>query len=153
MEWVDNAQARSGYHYYPGILSAVIPGSASVSPRGLGFLSSNLVPERNQHVISVELVTRLLPSCGCDAVVDRLSKTIRVMHSNSEISSKGLSRLFRDRVWRTLVYRSALSAIAAPNSLPILFARALITSLARRCRLLFPLSAHSRNPRISTCMC
>ena len=40
---------------------------------------------------------------GYDAimvVVDRLSKMIRVVATNGEVTSEGVARIFRDRVWK-----------------------------------------------------
>jgi hypothetical protein len=68
-----------------------------------GTLSPNAIPERNWQYISVDLITQLPPSMGYDAimvVVDRLSKMIRVIPTNGEVTSEGVARLFRDRVWK-----------------------------------------------------
>jgi hypothetical protein len=68
-----------------------------------GLLAPNLVPEANWQVISADLITQLPQSQGYDAilvVVDRLSKMIRLVPTNGELTSEGLARLYRDRVWK-----------------------------------------------------
>jgi transposase InsO family protein/predicted aspartyl protease len=70
-------------------------------PRGL--LSPNRIPERNWQWISVDLITQLPPSLGYDAIlviVDRLSKLIRLAATNGGVTSEGIARLFRDKVWK-----------------------------------------------------
>jgi len=68
-----------------------------------GLLSPNPIPEHNWQFISVDLITQLPMSKGRDAilvVVDRLSKMIRLALTNGELSSEGLARLYRDKVWQ-----------------------------------------------------
>jgi RNase H-like domain found in reverse transcriptase/Reverse transcriptase (RNA-dependent DNA polymerase)/Integrase zinc binding domain/Chromo (CHRromatin Organisation MOdifier) domain len=68
-----------------------------------GTLAPNTIPQRNWQYISVDLITQLPPSLGHNAimvVVDRLSKMIRVIPTNGEVTSEGIAKLFRDRVWK-----------------------------------------------------
>ena len=63
-----------------------------------GTLSPNIVLMRNWQYIAIDLITSLPPSMGYDVVVDRLSKMIRVVATNGEVTSEGVARIFRDRV-------------------------------------------------------
>src|ERR1700710_2956933 len=68
-----------------------------------GLLAPNTVPEFNWQVVSVDLITQLPSSRSYDAilvVVDRLSKMIRLTPTNGELTSEGLARLYRDRIWK-----------------------------------------------------
>jgi hypothetical protein len=68
-----------------------------------GSLAPNLIPETNWQVVSADLITQLPQSQGYDAilvVVDRLSKMVRLVPTNGELTSEGLARLYRDRVWK-----------------------------------------------------
>lgn len=69
----------------------------------IGTLSPNLIPDRNWEIVSVDLITQLPHSLGHDAivvVVDRLSKMIRLAPANNKLTSEGLARIYRDRVWK-----------------------------------------------------
>lgn len=51
----------------------------------------------------MDLITQLPHSLGHDAivvVVDHLSKMIRLAPANGELTSEGLARIYRDRVWK-----------------------------------------------------
>lgn len=51
----------------------------------------------------MDLITQLPQSSGNDAilvVMDRLSKMICLAPTNGELSSEGLARLYRDRIWQ-----------------------------------------------------
>jgi hypothetical protein len=68
-----------------------------------GLLAPNTIPEFNWQVVSVDLITQLPSSRSYDAilvVVDRLSKMIRLTPTNGELTSEGLARLYRDRIWK-----------------------------------------------------
>lgn len=68
-----------------------------------GTLAPNLIPERNWSIVSVDLITQLPRSLGHDAIVvivDRLSKMIRLVPANGELTSEGLARVYRDHVWK-----------------------------------------------------
>ncbi|KIL70533.1 hypothetical protein M378DRAFT_117693 [Amanita muscaria Koide BX008] len=71
--------------------------------RPMGTLAPNLVPERSWQIVSVDLISQLPTSHGYDAivvVVDRFSKMIRLTPVNEQITSEGMARIYRDRVWR-----------------------------------------------------
>ena len=68
----------------------------------VGKLAPHLVPDRPWQIVSVDLISHLPPSHGYDAIVvivDRFSKMIRLTPTNAELTSAGMARIFRDRVW------------------------------------------------------
>lgn len=71
--------------------------------RPVGTLAPNLVPDRNWQIVSVDLISQLPPSHGYDAimvVVDRFSKMVRITPINDQVTSEGIARIYRDRIWR-----------------------------------------------------
>src|SRR5882672_459620 len=72
-----------------------------VSPTG--NLMPNQVPDHRWQVISVNLITELLPSQGYNTImvgVDHLSKRAHVMPTTSDVTAAGVARFFRDHVWK-----------------------------------------------------
>src|SRR5882672_8786982 len=68
-----------------------------------GKLMPNRIPDRCWQVISVDLITELLPSRGYDAimvVVDHLSKRTHVIPTTSDVTAAGVAKLFRDHIWK-----------------------------------------------------
>src|SRR5882672_5405475 len=68
-----------------------------------GKLMPNRIPDRCWQVISVDLITELLPSRGYDAimvVVDHLSKQAHVIPTTLDITAAGVAKLFRDHIWK-----------------------------------------------------
>src|SRR5882672_11094527 len=68
-----------------------------------GKLMPNRIPDHHWQVISVDLITELLPSRGYDAimvVVDRLSKRTHVIPTTSDVTAAGVAKLFRDHIWK-----------------------------------------------------
>ncbi|PPQ81108.1 hypothetical protein CVT24_008812 [Panaeolus cyanescens] len=69
----------------------------------VGLLSPNAVPTENWQIISVDMIVDLPRSRNYDSilvVVDRLSKMTRCIPTNKTLSSEGLARLYRDRIWK-----------------------------------------------------
>ena len=63
----------------------------------------NRIPYRRWQIISVDLITELPQSHGYDSIlvaVDRLSKRAHFIATTSDITLLGVTRLFRDGVWK-----------------------------------------------------
>jgi hypothetical protein len=61
------------------------------------------IPSENWECISTDLIGPLPLSQGYNAIsvtVDRLSKMIRVVPTNTEVTSEGIARIFRDNIFR-----------------------------------------------------
>lgn len=68
-----------------------------------GKLLPNRIPDRRWQVITMDMIVGLPESQGYDCiliVVDRLSKCIHAIPTDSKIDSLGTAKLFRDHVWR-----------------------------------------------------
>jgi len=68
-----------------------------------GKLMPNYIPYCRWQIISVDLITELPQSHGYDSIlitVDHLSKRARFITTTSDITSLGVTRLFRDNVWK-----------------------------------------------------
>ena len=68
-----------------------------------GKLRSNEIPRRLWQHISVDLITKLPMSKGYDSILvvcDRFSKMLYFVATTEKITVEGLTRLFRDNVWK-----------------------------------------------------
>ena len=66
-------------------------------------LRPNEVPEKPWQYILVDLITKLLVSKGYDSILvvyDRFSKMSHFVAMTEKIIAEGLTRLFRDNVWK-----------------------------------------------------
>jgi len=68
-----------------------------------GKLRPNKVPERLWQHILVDFITKLLMSKGHDSILvvcDRFSKMSHFVATTEKTTAEGLTRLFRDNVWK-----------------------------------------------------
>jgi len=68
-----------------------------------GKLMPNLIPEKAWTHISVDFITKLPLAQGYDlilVVVDRFTKMAHFISTTEKTSAEGLSRLFRDNIWK-----------------------------------------------------
>jgi len=63
----------------------------------------NSIPERPWMHISTDFITKLPLAQGYDSilvVVNRLTKMVHFISTTEKMSAEGLTRLFRDNVWK-----------------------------------------------------
>jgi len=78
-----------------------------------GKLMPNSISERPRTYISADFITKLPLAQGYNSilvVVDRLTKMVHFIPTMERTSAKGLTRLFRDNVWK--LYRLLQSIIS-----------------------------------------
>jgi len=78
-----------------------------------GKLMPNSIPERPWMYISVDFITKLPLAQGYNSilvVVDRLTKMVHFIPTTEKTLAEGLTRLFRDNVWK--LYRLPESIIS-----------------------------------------
>jgi len=68
-----------------------------------GKLMPNAIPEKPWSHISADFITKLLLAQGYDAILvvcDRFSKMAHFIATTEKTTAEGLTRLFRDQVWK-----------------------------------------------------
>jgi len=71
--------------------------------RTAGKLMSNSIPEKPWTHISVDFIMKLPLAQGYDlilVIVDRLTKIVHFIPTTEKMLAEGLTRLFRDNVWK-----------------------------------------------------
>src|SRR5882724_2780611 len=68
-----------------------------------GKLMPNRIPDRHWQTILVDVITELPQSHGYDAImviIDRLSKCAHTVPTTLDVTTSGITQLFRDHVWK-----------------------------------------------------
>ena len=78
-------------------------GNKNLTEQPVGKLMPNSIPERSWMHISADFITKLPLAQGYNSilvVVDRLTKIVHFISTTEKMSAEGLTRLFRDNVWK-----------------------------------------------------
>ena len=97
---------------------AVCQRSKPLRQKPLGLLSPNEIPQNYWQIISCDFVTDLPSSKGFNSVmvcVDRLSKMVRLIPCNKNISSESAAKKYRDHVWKDFGLPSKIISDRGPQ--------------------------------------